>query len=344
MTAAREIDWQPVRPDFERDRWGRPIVTMPDGSRGSYTRTTTYVGAPDDLYNVHRWEMRQLALGLSARPDLVLDVLAHRLEPRKLNETVDRAKEVAGATAAATRGSAVHALSELIDVGQDLPPGVDTDTRLMLEAYRNAMSPFKVRDIELHLVQDQLGVAGTADRTLGYRGRFYIGDIKTGSTVELGTGKIAGQLAMYARSRPYDVNTNQRLDHHGCSVEWGLVIHLPADSPGTVTLHWIDLLKGWEWCKVARDVREQRAHKVSDWLKPFDPSASPEPSAAETRAEGKADLARMSREILRDSIIRQIKASDTRDLVTSVWRMHEDSWDAELTEIAKAHIAGLGAA
>lgn len=337
-------DVVPVRPDFDRDSYGRPKVMLPDKSkRVSYTRTTTFVGAPEDLWNVNRWTQRQIALGLAARPDYILDINAHRGDKDKLNAICDRAKEVAGASIAATRGTAVHAFTELMDLGDELPRGLDSETRAMLDAYREAMKPFRIHGVEEHLVQDRLKVAGTTDRILSFRGQRFTGDIKTGSTIELGTGKIAGQLAMYAHSRPYDVTTDERGEGHGCSTSWSLVIHLPAERPGECTLHWVDLEAGWRWVEVARAVREQRAISYSAWRKDFDPDHRPDPTVSEIRAAAKEQNAQRERDAERRKLARMIDATDSEALLRKLWRDHASVWDDALTARAKQRISELEA-
>lgn len=334
--------WEEVgRDDFRRDRWKRPLIRQADGKDKAYTRCTTYVGAPEDMFNLQKWDKRQVALGLASRPDLLLSVSAHRDDKEELNRICDQAKEAAGASAASIRGTAVHKLTERVDRGEDLPAGLDPDTLKMLDAYAEAMKPFKTRGIEARLVQDRAKVAGTTDRILGYRGNVYIGDIKTGSTVELGTGKIGGQLAMYAHSRPYDVNKDERLDHHGASVLWGLIIHLPAERPGEVNLHWIDLEKGWGWCQVAGQVRAERARTFRQWAKPFTADERPEPKVSEAKAARKAAESEKALQAAREAARRQILASDSRDLVLAVWKREQAIWDDDLTATAKARVAEL---
>lgn len=337
--------WETVgRDDFRRDRWKRPLIRQADGSDAAYTRCTTFVGAPEDLFNVQRWEKRQVALGLAARSDLLLSVSAHRDDKEELNRICDQAKEAAGASAASIRGTAVHKLTELVDRGEELPRGLDPDTLKMLDAYAEIMKPFKTRAIEARLVQDRVKVAGSTDRVLGYQRGIYIGDVKTGSTVELGTGKIAGQLSMYAHSRPYDVNKDERLDHHGASTRWGLIIHLPAERPGEASLHWVDLEQGWAWCQVAGQVRSMRALRFGQWTKPFEAGQRPEPKVSEVKAAHKAAEAAHDLQQAREKVRRQILASDSRDLVLTVWKREQAIWDDDLTQVAKARVAELEAA
>lgn len=331
-----------ARPDFKRDRFKRPLILQADGKRVAYTRVTTFVGAPEDTYNLEKWKMRQVALGLAARPDLVLDVSAHRDDKAHLNKVCDTALEVAGSSAAATRGTAIHAFTELIDSGRELPAGLDADTRKCLDAYSAAMAPFKVHGIEVQVVSDALRLAGTADRLISYRGNRYIADLKTGSTIELGTGKIAGQLAAYAHSRPYDVTSEARLEGHGASVSWGLVIHLPADKPGEVSLYWVNLLMGWAWVIVARQVRDQRAHNFKAWTKPFELGNRPEPTKADKDAALAAERGEIERIQRRAEIVKQINASPTADIIRAVWRRYAGDWDDSLTAVARERIGEIG--
>ncbi|MGK3946754.1 hypothetical protein ABK046_51375, partial [Streptomyces caeruleatus] len=59
-------------PQLERDRYGRPLVVPADGGKKvAYTRCTTFVGAAEDTFPLSQWQQRQVAVGLSKRPDLV---------------------------------------------------------------------------------------------------------------------------------------------------------------------------------------------------------------------------------------------------------------------------------
>jgi predicted RecB family endonuclease len=119
--------------EIPRDRYGRPLVVPPGGGRPTaYTRCTRYVGVMEDLYNLHRWDERNVALGLADRPDLVLAVSAHRDDKEKLNQIVSDAKEAAKAKAAAEIGTSLHKLTERLDRGQR--------TRRPLRAWRSSAS------------------------------------------------------------------------------------------------------------------------------------------------------------------------------------------------------------
>lgn len=265
MTTVDTFDPAPVA--IQRDRFGRPLILPPGGPKPvPYTRCTTFVDVLDDKYNLQQWERRMVALGLADRPDLLLAVAAHREDKRQLNQICDQAKEAAAAGAAATTGTAEHALTERIDRGQPLgviPAAYQAD----LEAYREATKPLRMLAIEQFLVYDPLKIAGTCDRVVDYDGWCGIADIKTG-TIDYGALKIAMQEAVYANSMPYNPATHQREPRpYPIDTEWALVIHLPAGQ-GRCELQWINIADGWLAVQIAAEVRRWRARK--HWFTPFE--------------------------------------------------------------------------
>lgn len=246
--------------DIPRDRWGRPMVCPPGGKKPvAYTRCTTFVGVLEDTYNLSRWQQRMVALGLADRPDLMLAVAAHREDRNKLNEITANALEAAQAGAAATTGTALHALTEKVD--RDAPLGVIPEAYIAdLEQYREQTAPLQVQRIEQFRVLDSLRIGGTTDRVVEYEGRYYIADVKTGS-IDWGILKICMQLAVYSRSTPYDFETRVRTaDPFEVDQDRAIVIHLPAGQ-GKCELIWVDIAAGWDAVQVAKDVREWRARK-----------------------------------------------------------------------------------
>lgn len=305
--------------DIARDRWGRPMVTPPGGGKPvAYTRCTTFVDVLEDKYNLQKWQQRMVAVGLADRQDLLLAASAHRDDKRRLDEVCEQAREAAAASAAATTGTALHGLTEMIDRGSKLPQ-LSADVLATLDAYIEATKDLKARHIEQFCVQDPLKIGGTPDRIVKYGKDIFIADIKTGS-IEWGTLKIAMQLAVYARSHTYDIATGER-GTHGADFKRGIIIHLPADS-GTCTLHWVDIEAGWYAVQVAKDVRTKRRLKFSDLTEPF---IAP---VIETGPDIPALIA----------------ACTTADQVRQVWAAHERIWTDAYTEAAKAHIATLPAA
>lgn len=296
-------------PQIDRDRWGRPLVTLPDGSkRVGYKRCTTFIDVLDDRYNLELWKQRQVADGLARRPDLVLKAAAAAGDRDELNEVTKQALEAAGSSAAATTGSAVHSLTEQVDRGQDpiIPPTTTAD----IDAYRAATSHLKMHLIEVFVVHDELQVGGTFDRVVELDGIRYVADVKTGS-IDYSASKISMQLALYSRSKLYDIRSAKRTDL-GVDQQRGLVIHLPAGA-GECTLKWADLDAGWEGVQICRQVWQWRSRK-----------GLLEASAPES-----------------PSILDQIGECQDIDDLRALWAAYENEWTDALTTAAKARIAAV---
>lgn len=259
---------------LQRDRYGRPLVVPPTGGKPTaYTRCTTFVDCLDDKYNLQRWQQRMVALGIADRPDLLLAVSAARGKPKQeqkkeLDDITTKAMDAAQAGAAATTGTAVHSLTELIDRGEELPT-IPEAYKADLDAYRRETRDLRPMLIEQFTVLDDYRVGGTPDRVMSYQGRGYIADVKTGS-IDFGAMKIAMQLSMYARSTPYDPGTQTRGEYPiDVDRDWGIVIHLPAGE-GRCELRWVDLRVGWSAVEIASKVRYWRSYK--EWYQPFQPA------------------------------------------------------------------------
>lgn len=266
-----------------RDRWGRPLVVPPGGTKPTgYTRCTTYVGCLEDTYNLAKWQMRMTALGLVDREDLHLAVAAHRDDKEHLNKICDQAIEAAKAHAAATTGAALHSLTEQHDRGTLDLARVPAAYRKDIEAYAAATTDgLKVVEIEQFGVIDDLKIGGTWDRCVrGHDGRLRIADVKTGS-LEWGMGKIAMQLSVYARCTAYthaDPTPRRGVSNPdaGIDQDTAIVIHLPAGK-GECHLIEVDIASGWEAVGLARQVRAWRARKDLSRPASSTPAAAPDP-------------------------------------------------------------------
>lgn len=303
-------------PTIDRDRWGRPMIRPKPGAKPvAYTRATTIASTLDDSFGLTRWKQRMTAVGLSKRRDLLTAVAASSLDDKAgLDALCEQAMEAAGASAAATTGTALHAFTERIDRGMDLGD-VPDEYAADLDAYRAraAEAGWTVKGVEVFTVNHTHRIAGTADRVVEIDGVRYIADVKTGSTLDH-PHAFAAQLAIYSRSLPYDVEA-------GHTVPWdrvpdqsrGLVIWLPAGQ-GRCELRWIDLDAGWKAVSVAMWVREWRARK--DLLAPFEPP---------------------------DPILAAIAAAASVEELTSIWALNEAQWTDEHTAAAAARKASLTA-
>jgi hypothetical protein len=243
-----------------RDRWGRPLIVPPDGGKPRpYTRATTVAGTLDDLYGLMAWKQRQTAIGLADRPDLQLAVTAHRDDKKRLDDICEQALEASKSSAAATTGTALHTLTEMVDRGQELPtlpPSAAAD----VEAYRRATASLESVVIEQMTVLDEYQIAGTPDRVVRCPdGRYRIADLKSGS-VDYAGCKISVQLAIYAHAQLYDIPTGQRSPMPELDLDTAIVIHLPAGS-GRCELLDVNIAAGWEAVEHSIWAREWRKRR-----------------------------------------------------------------------------------
>ena len=78
--------------ELPRDRWGRPLITPPEGGDPvAYQRVTTFVGALEDTYHLGQWQIRMAVLGTAKRRDIQLAAAAitdpkDRYQKRTLND------------------------------------------------------------------------------------------------------------------------------------------------------------------------------------------------------------------------------------------------------------------
>lgn len=249
------------------------MVMTPAGKREAYRRVTTFVGCLEDMNGLLKWKARQVAYGMGQRRDLVLAAAATDPSDKSaLGKIADKAEEAALSSAGATIGTAVHSLTERIDRGKPLGP-VPHEAEADLKAYEDATKDIEWLGIETFRVHDDWKVAGTADRIGRLHGRTMIFDIKTGSIDY--PHKMAMQLAMYARSTPYDISTDQRTtDADRVDPNYGIIIHLPAGQ-GRCDLYEIHIGKAWGACLLAKKVWDWRGTKELTRL--VDPHAPPGP-------------------------------------------------------------------
>jgi hypothetical protein len=280
------------RPDVDWERHkgtGAPKILPPPGAewRSSsgktrqrhryYTRVTTYADAITDTYNLMQWKLRRLALGLGQRHDYVrlASALTDRDDDRDaLDELVGKALEAAGPNRA-DEGTALHALTERIDRGEDLgnpPPELERD----LAAYA-ALTERALRFVhrEARVVCDELETAGTPDG-IAYVAEqcpagcgpdvLHVVDTKTGSIRY--PSKMATQLAIYAHSSLYDPVTGERTPLGNVCLKWGAIVHLPVEQ-GRVSPFWLDLEHGWAGALLCGPVRRWNAARADDVCVPF---------------------------------------------------------------------------
>lgn len=256
--------------EIPRDQWGRPLITPPGGGTPvAYTRASTLAKALDDLSNLMLWKQRKTAQGLLQRPDLLTrlaGVLAMG-DPdtdydtkRALNRICDEATEAAGASSGASAGTGLHALTEAIDRGFDVPFIPEQD-RARLDAYVQATLRYEPVDVETFVVNDNLHAAGTFDRLFRCPdGRVRVADLKTGKSEADYPLATAMQLAIYATGSRYDPLDGERSPlHDDLDTSIGYLIHLPAS--GGCRMIPLDLERGLTAAVLASQVH----HEVRKW-------------------------------------------------------------------------------
>lgn len=271
----------------------------------AYTRTTTYIDVIEDKSNLQAWGERMVLVGAAQDPGFLEDVEKLHYEQQRaerlgmddivkqskdaINRKAQAAKNKAGAEDKADKGTELHGLSEMVDEGKELPPGISFGDVIDMDAYRRATTIMKIVHMERLVVHDEFEIGGTPDRVsqleviefeklfpemweecgglvapdgrIIYPDDLLITDLKTG-TVDYGALKMAMQLAIYSRSLLYDKDTGERTSMGKVRQDWGLIMNAPAGT-GTCTLYWADLTFGWEAVKVAREVRSLRTRSKS---------------------------------------------------------------------------------
>ena len=242
----------------KRDNFGRPLIIPPGGGEPvAYRRCTTFIDVLADRSNLERWKQRQTAIGLSRRNDLLLRVATAGKDNKTLDKVCEWALQAAGSDASANIGTAIHTLTEQIDRGEtpEIPEAWAKD----LQAYIQATKHLKMDQIEVFVVNDDLKVGGTFDRVVAtVEEHRFVSDLKTGS-ISFDAGKIAMQLAVYANSHVYNIETGERSELTA-SREKGVVIHLPQGE-GKCSILEADLAEGWKGAQLAADVWAWRGKK-----------------------------------------------------------------------------------
>ena len=262
-----------AKPDYERGAGGEPLITMPDGKRERYARTSSLGNTLDETSGLNNWKVAKAMEGLGRQPELVAKVIAvtpyedHRSEWTKLRE---EAIQAGRGSWKADMGTAVHAMSERWEQEPDWDPG--EPYRSALEAYSRVQSSLGLRSqlFECNIVNDEFRIAGTADRLYELTeplltptdevlpaGTLIIGDLKTGSSLEHSMPGYAIQLAGYAGGSLYDVVSNTRIPTPPINQRWAIIMHLDVEG-GECEFVWVDLTVGRFGAALANEVREWR--------------------------------------------------------------------------------------
>lgn len=269
----------PETGDFRRYKNGRPK---------GITRATTFNKAASDTTSLTDWKLRNVIIGASKRPDLLLQAhdLTHK-DSAKLNKLAAELEAVAGAKVGADIGTFLHEFCEHIDAGlktwRDAPAQYQAQLRLYSETLAEAGFETVPGMIErTTYIAEFGGVVGRFDRILFHRpsGTYLIADLKTGRTMDYARLENECQEWIYAHGvnehGVYDWNTDTWCPprSYGDSVEtgsWevpevsetvGLIIHMPVqgDDAGQVILEKTDLQRGMRYAATCAENR--------GWVKP----------------------------------------------------------------------------
>lgn len=280
--------------ETRRDRWGRYLVTPPEGGKPvGYSRATTVAKALDDTSALMNWGKRMVALGLVARPDILAMVAATDKDDRKaLDAHCERAAEAGGATARRDLGTAIHKLVErkIAEPSWEVPDLYADDVAAIIAAVDASGFDIVTEYSEIVVVMDRHQIGGTADLILRRRfdGMLVVADIKTGSSVKYGALAWAIQLAVYAHADAIytqgpakDGSEDRRVPMpDNIDRAAGLILHCEPGS-GRCDVHILDIARGAEALDVAMSVRNWR--KERDLLIPFKVSdiEAPQPMSDE---------------------------------------------------------------
>lgn len=275
---ANDYERGPEIPDsVERDQWQRPLILQPDGSKVAYTRASTLAGYLENKKGLHTWDMRHVALGVGLDPDIAAkaasiqpltgDRRKDALSNATLDECIEEARKVSGEHAGRDWGTAIHGFTE---PGMEGNPHVPERMQADVDSYWEKMRRYNIRCVasEVFVVNDQLRVAGSFDDLYYcYQFGLTLGDKKTGRT-KIHSHLI--QLATYARSEVYDIDTGERRPIQSLVPEEfasreinprvGFYVHI-AKGEGSTKFVGLNLERGWEAAQVAAAARDYQQQK-----------------------------------------------------------------------------------
>ncbi len=221
------------------------------------------------------WRAREAARGVALDDQLRQAVLLADGRD-ELDDLVERALAVAGANALRDRGTEMHRITELADLGR-LPTMTD-DMAAVAARWRKALDVAGIELLDGHVERivlvPELQVCGTFDRLARWQGRTVVLDLKTGSGRVKYPHSMAVQLALLARASWITVGPGERVDDRttwtdfapvadlGVDQAVGLIVALPSDSDD-IEVHSLDLEAGWEAAMLAHRAKQWTASKPS---------------------------------------------------------------------------------
>jgi hypothetical protein len=350
-----------------RGRGGKPKIRklLPDGTESTtetveMTRASSLGKVLENSFLIHRAQLYKTVFGLSRRPDLVLRAgavadLEEWPQKKECLAVADDAMNHAGEGWAATRGTALHKLSERMDAGEDLSylPSMVMDA---LTVYRRLMSLLRIVASETFVVCDSLGAAGTYDRvvellndtlvrwtdadgvehtTILPAGTLIILDLKTNADAMYFGPVYASQEAVYGNGVPYthEGGRGEWPEGRTPSREWGLILHLPIESLEDAGFYWVDLRSGYELAQLATRHRTETRRDLF-WPTNLEPVTVAPSADVSTDQEAPTSVAN-------EVIIQLIRLATSEDELTQLWENNQDTWSEECSAAAKGRLHDL---
>ena len=253
-----------VTVELPRDRYGNPLIVLPNGETATYTRASQVGDVLDEKAGITNWSERMIVAGIGASPELqTLVSLVDRDDTKALTALAKRAKSAAGAWTASDLGTALHSVTERLDTGRITIDDIGSAFRPVVESYRKALDRLGLTVVaaEELVVFDELRIAGTLDRLVRDRdGVVRVADLKTGRAIYPTSKSITCQVSAYANSVRYDLDgTRTPIDDLDTST--ALIFHVPAIG-GPCTVYEVDCVRGLELCRIAQDIRSIRKEKL----------------------------------------------------------------------------------
>lgn len=252
------------------------MITPPDGGKPvAYGRFSSHGSVLEDKFALEKWKIRTSAIGLTKREDLFAQLAACPADDSKrLDEIMSQALEAGGGSVGANLGTALHEFTQRVDLGELSINDIAEPWRSDVQAYLNTLDEFNlavVADlIEVNLVNDDLQLAGTSDRFyLNGDMQLICSDIKTGKQISKNPLAYAVQLAAYANSMLYDIETGTRKEIQNVCLDYGYIIHIPANQ-GRCDIYQVDLRQAMEAAHLASTVK--RWQKRDDLVRPLNPA------------------------------------------------------------------------
>jgi hypothetical protein len=267
---------------------GRYKFVDPFGNTVSAMTASNYGFPLADQYGLNKWKMRELVKGIAQRQDLIalLSVL-DKDSKGKIDEIIDTALQVAGVTAEANKGTAIHEALRLADMGLPYAPMFEP----FVSSYRTELQRFglTVGLIESTVYSPGLNARGDLDRTfIEADGSHVLGDVKSTGHLEDQAHEISVQMAVYQSATHY--RNAEGAWHaiprgkHPLRDDYAIIVHIDREH-ATVTLYRLDLWIGKRGANLAEQVRQWR--KAGPVLRPYAPPGTPTTEAqAVTEATG----------------------------------------------------------